>query len=60
MSTLFTILKNLLPAVQSQRERDEAYLAASADLYDLERRMRDIDQRGRRGLSAAAVGLYTR
>jgi hypothetical protein len=46
--------------IQSQRERDEAYLADATDLNDLERRMRAIDQRGRRGLPAVAVGLYTR
>ncbi len=60
MSTLFSFLKHVLPVIQSQRERDEAYLAAATDLNDLERRMRAIDQHGRRGLPAAAVGLYTR
>jgi hypothetical protein len=60
MSTLFSFLKHVLPVIQSQRERDEAYLADATDLTDLERRMRAIDQRGRRGLPAAAVGLYTR
>lgn len=60
MSALFSFLKNLRPIIESQRERDEAYLAAATDLNDLERRMRAIDQRGRRGLPAIAVGLYTR
>ena len=60
MSTLFSFLKHVLPVIQSQRERDEAYLAAATDLNDLERRMRAIDQRGRRGLPAVAVGLYNR
>lgn len=60
MSALFAFLKNLRPIIESQRERDEAYLAAATDLNDLERRMRAIDQRGRRGLPAIAVGLYTR
>lgn len=60
MSTLFSFLKHVLPVIQSQRERDEAYLADAADLHDLERRMRDIDQRGRRNPPSATVGLYTR
>jgi hypothetical protein len=60
MSTLFSFLKHVLPVIESQRERDEAYLAAATDLNDLERRMRAIDQRGRRGLPGVSVGLYTR
>jgi len=32
--------------MQSQNERDEAYLAEAVDIYDLERRMREIDSRG--------------
>lgn len=32
---------------QGSRARDEAYLAGSADLYDLERRMRDLDHGSR-------------
>lgn len=31
-----------------KRERRDAYLARSADLYDLERRMRDLDRDSRR------------
>ena len=60
MTTIYSLLKSFLPAIESQQERDEAYLADATDLYDLERRMRDIDERGRRTPSAAGVGLYTR
>lgn len=60
MTTIYEFLKSVLPAVESQQERDEAYLAGAIDLHDLERRMRDIDERGRHGPSAAALGLYTR
>lgn len=60
MTTLYTFLKTLLPAVESQQERDEAYLAGAVDIYDLERRMRDIDDRGRFAPAAVSVGLYTR
>ena len=39
---------------ESRRETDEAYLAQSADRFDLERRMRELD-RGSRG---ALAGMY--
>jgi Protein of unknown function (DUF3563) len=38
-----------------EQDRDEQYLAASADIYDLERRMRQIDS-GRHNLYA--IGSY--
>lgn len=60
MSKLLSILKSILPAVESQAERDEAYLAAAVDLYDLEHRMHDIDSRGRANWSPIASGLYVR
>lgn len=43
MSTLLAFIKALVPGFQSQKESDEAYLAESTDVYDLERRMRQID-----------------
>jgi hypothetical protein len=57
MTKLLQVLKSLLPAVESQQEQDEAYLADSVDIYDLERRMREIDQRGRLSASALIFGL---
>lgn len=60
MSSLLQLLQSLLPTVESQTERDEAYLAGSVDIYDLERRMRSLDERGRGLDSAIAVGLYNR
>ena len=60
MKKLLNLLKSLLPAVESQKERDEAYMAAAVDLYDLERRMREIDERGRRNWSPITHGLYVR
>ncbi len=60
MTTLLSILKSVLPSVESQSERDEAYMAAAVDIYDLERRMREIDERGRTNWSPIASGLYTR
>lgn len=60
MTSLLNFLKSLLPAVESQRDRDEAYMAGAVDLYDLERRMREIDERGRRHWSPISHGLYAR
>ena len=41
MSKLFELLKSLIPPV----DPDEAYLAGSADVYELERRMEEVDRR---------------
>jgi len=60
MTSLLKFLKSLLPAVESQRDRDEAYMAGAVDIYDLERRMREIDERGRRNWSPITCGLYAR
>jgi Protein of unknown function (DUF3563) len=60
MTTLLNLLTALLPSIESQRERDEAYMAASVDLHDLERRMREIDARGRGTGSLISAGLYVR
>jgi Protein of unknown function (DUF3563) len=60
MNTLLNLLKSLLPAIESQQERDEAYLAAAVDMHDLERRMREIDGRGRSQATYAGLGLDLR
>jgi hypothetical protein len=60
MSNLLSLLRSVLPTIESQADRDEAYLAAAVDLRDLERRMREIDDRGRADLSPIASGLYVR
>lgn len=60
MSALIRLLQSLLPSMESQQERDEAYLAGSVDIYDLERRMLSIDLRARAGATALAAGLYPR
>jgi hypothetical protein len=60
MTTLLNFLKSFLPVIESQHELDEAYLAGAVDIYDLERRMREIDERGRRNPSPIALGLYAR
>ena len=57
MSTIKRLIHALLPAMTSQPERDEAYLAEAVDFYDLERRMRQLDQRGRGGSLVRGTGL---
>ena len=47
MPKFLGLIQALLPEVEPQRSRDQAYLEQSVDIYDLERRMREIDQRGR-------------
>ena len=47
MSKLFSLIQAILPEIEPQQARDQAYLAESVDIYDLERRMRELDQRGR-------------
>ena len=58
MSNLLSFLKALVPSMQSQRERDEAYLAEALDIYDLERRLREIDARGRPRYQRRRVRLW--
>lgn len=43
MSKLIELIKALIPNFKSQQGLDEAYLCASADVVDLERRMRLVD-----------------
>ena len=60
MNHLLSILTSVLPSAESPSARDEAYIAAAADLHDVERRVREIDARGRENWSPIAFGLYTR
>lgn len=45
MSTILSLIQAITPQFPNQRDRDEAYLAGSVDTQDLERRMRELDQR---------------
>ena len=49
MSKLLGLIQAMLPSAEPEFARSEAYLAQSVDIYDLERRMREIDERGRHG-----------
>lgn len=60
MLSLAHLLKNFLELFEPQRDRDECFLAQSADLCDLERRIRAIDERGRAPDTGIALGLYAR
>ena len=52
--TIFQELKSLFTGSLSQQQRDEAYLGKSVDIYDLERRMRHLDDRDA-GRSASMI-----
>jgi len=58
MFSLFQPLKAFLVGPPSQREADDAYLSQSVDICDLERRMREIDQRGRGPVYGLSAGLF--
>lgn len=57
MSNLLELIQALIPHVETQAERDEAYLNDSVDIYDLERRMREIDSRAATLATGLRLGL---
>ncbi|CAD5374286.1 conserved hypothetical protein [Rubrivivax sp. A210] len=57
MSSLMGLIKALIPHIESQQERDEAFLAGAVDRCDLERRMREVDGHGRDHARALALGI---
>jgi Protein of unknown function (DUF3563) len=49
MKAIFDLLRRLAESPERrEREREDAYLAESTDIYDLEYRMRELDHRNRR------------
>ncbi len=60
MFHLIKVLQSVMPRADSQRALDDAYLARSSDVHDLERRQRTLDERGRNPLGGIALGLYAR
>ena len=60
MSRLLGLIEAILPEIEPQQARDQAYLAESVDIYDLERRMREIDQRGRTAANDLTFSLGLR
>jgi hypothetical protein len=61
MFSLIQSIKSLFNASASPaQDRDDQYLAESADIYDLERRMRQVDS-GRHNLYAiGSYGIFMR
>ena len=60
VSKLLSLFQAILPEIEPQQARDQAYLAESVDIYDLERRMREIDQRGRSAANDLTFSLGLR
>ncbi len=57
MSKLIELIKALVPGFESQSELENSYLSQADNLYELERRMHEIDVRGQSagwGLSQGA------
>jgi hypothetical protein len=50
MSKLMGLIKALIPDFRTQKERDLAYLNSSVDIFDVERRLAEIDRRDNRFL----------
>ena len=61
MFALIQSIKNLFNAsADPAQDRDDQYLAESSDIYDLERRMRQVDS-GRHNLYAiGSYGIFMR
>lgn len=60
MSKLIELIQALLPRVETQAEHDQTYLNDSVDIYDLERRMREIDGRAATLATGLRLGLVLR
>ena len=60
MSKLLGLIQAILPEIEPQQARDQEYLAQSVDIYDLERRMREIDQRSRSSANDLTFSLGLR
>jgi hypothetical protein len=45
MNHLVELIKSFIPPMSSQLARDEAYLSEAVDIYDVERRIWEIDHR---------------
>jgi hypothetical protein len=54
------LLMPLMPQWRGRQVLDEQHPAESVDMIELERRMREIDNRASRRAGDLAVGLYSR
>jgi hypothetical protein len=60
MSRLFELIKALIPRFEPQHVLNEAYLSEAVDIYDLERRMRELDHRSRHASTDVTFSLGLR
>jgi Protein of unknown function (DUF3563) len=60
VSKFFGLIQAILPEIEPRQARDQVYLAQSVDIYDLERRMREIEQRGRSAANDLTFSLGLR
>lgn len=61
MNSLLKSLLNLFPASAAPaQDRDERYLAESVDIYDLERRMKQVDAGHHNPYAIGAYGIFMR
>ena len=51
MFQIVSFIKALVPHIPSQQQRDQEYLNQATDIYDVERRIAEIDHRTARPLS---------
>jgi hypothetical protein len=58
MSAILRLFTAIFPLAAAYFDRDEAYLAQAVDIYDLERRMREIDRGDRGGLRDPMLGAW--
>jgi hypothetical protein len=58
MSAILRLFTAIFPSTAAYFDRDEAYLAQAVDIYDLERRMREIDRGDRGGLRDPMLGAW--
>ena len=58
MFAFLRLFKAVPPSTLPRHDRDEAYLAEATDLYDLERRMREIDRRNRSAPQDQMLGVW--
>jgi len=61
MFSVLPFLKHLFtPTATPMQDRDDQYLAESTDIYDLERRMRQLDSGRQSAYAIGAQGIFVR
>ncbi len=58
MSIFLQLIKALTLHIKSRKDADNAYLSESTDVYDLERRMNELDQRSCSSFGGLAYGVH--